>query len=135
MKKTYIFACLLTTMGLSVQTMAQTYPGTANLTHQWTFDNGTADDMVGTVNGVLSDGATVSDGVLNTIDGGIVTLDAAALAINTYTQLTVEAWFTPAAGINNGFHFLYYFGNSDGNGREFTGYTPSRGGDDSSKAM
>jgi len=38
---------------------SQTDPGTANLTHQWTFDNGTAADNVGTLNGVLSGGATI----------------------------------------------------------------------------
>ena len=123
--------------GLSVQTMAQTDPGTTNLTHKWTFEDATynsttttVNDVVGTVGGVLSGGATVSGGALNTTAGGIVTFDPAALAINTYTELTVEAWFTSSAGVNSdSYRFLYYFGNSDGNGNHFTGITPVRGGD------
>lgn len=103
-------------------------PGTANLKHRWTFDDGTANDVIGSVNGTLTDGALVVDKALNTAAGGYVNLDAAALAVNTYTALTVESWFTPVAGANNGYHFLYYFGNSDGNGNHFTGFTPSRDG-------
>jgi|GEM_PF-1511332 len=108
--------------------VAATNPGTTNLKHQWSFDDGTANDQVGSVNGVLTDGALVVDKALNTAAGGYVNLDAAALAVNTYTELTVETWFTPVAGANNGYHFLYYFGNSDGNGNHFTGFTPSRDG-------
>jgi len=103
-------------------------PGTTNLTHQWTFDDGTANDVVGGVNGTLSNGATVSDKALNLPAGAYVTLDPAALAVNTYSALTVEAWFTSTAGANKGYHFLYYFGNSDGNGNHFTGFTPDRDG-------
>jgi hypothetical protein len=115
--------------GICIKTLAQTDPGTANLKHQWKFENGTADDNVGTLNGTLNGTATVANGDLVTGDAGWVTFDAAALAVNTYTELTVSAWFTSIAGANTGFHFLYYFGNSDGNGNHFTGYTPARGND------
>jgi hypothetical protein len=104
-------------------------PGTSSLTHQWTFEDGTANDVIGNVDGTLVDGATIAEGALNTTSGGHVELDATELAINTYTQLTVETWFTSSAEANNGFHFLYYFGGSDGNGRNFTGFTPARGND------
>jgi len=129
MKKTYLLVCLFMMSGICIKTLAQTDPGTANLKHQWKFENGTADDNVGTLNGTLSGTATVANGDLVTGDAGWVTFDATALAINTYTELTVSAWFTSIAGANTGFHFLYYFGNSDGNGNHFTGYTPARGND------
>lgn len=135
MRKSYITVCLLMIIGVGVQTMAQTDPGTANLKHKWTFEDAVgANDVVGTVHGTLMDGATVSGGALNTTAGGYVNLVAADLAVNTYTELTVEAWYTAASGSNGGFHFLYYFGNSDGGGNKFTGYTPSRG-DDRSRVM
>jgi len=102
-------------------------PGAANLTHQWTFDDGTATDVIGGITTNLMDGATITDKALDTNAGGFVELDAAALAINTYSALSVEAWFTSFAGANTSFHFLYYFGNSDGGGNNFTGYTPARG--------
>ena len=129
MKKSYIFVCLIMMLGISVKTMAANDPGTANLKHQWKFDDGTANDNVGTLNGTLNGTATVANGDLITGDAGWVTFDATALAINTYPELTVSAWFTSIAGANTGFHFLYYFGNSDGNGNHFTGYTPARGND------
>ena len=89
MKRNYFVLCLLS-LSISPLTMAQTDPGTANLTHQWTFDDGTADDNVGTVNGTLMGSANISDGALNT-NGGYVELDGAALAINTYSEMTVSA--------------------------------------------
>jgi len=116
-------------LGINIKTMAATDPGTANLKHQWKFEDGTANDNVGTLNGTLNGTATVANGDLITGDAGWVTFDATALAINTYTELTVSAWFTSIAKANTGFHFLYYFGNSDGNGNHFTGYTPARGND------
>jgi len=120
--------------GISTLTMAQTNPGAANLKHQWTFNDGTPNDKVGTVNGTLMDGAVVADGVLNT-SGGYVVLTGTELAINTYTELTVSAWFTPEQGMNTGYHFLYYFGGQSGtNGANMTGYTPARG-NDVSRAM
>jgi len=128
MKKSYLLVCLFMILGISVKTMAQTDPGTANLKHQWKFDDG-ANDNVGTLNGTLMGTATVANGDLITGDAGWVEFDAAALAINTYSELTVSAWFTSIAKANTGFHFLYYFGNSDGNGNHFTGYTPARGND------
>lgn len=105
-----------------------TDPGTSSLKHQWTFDDGTANDVIGSVNGTLNGGATVSNKALILPAGGYVSLDPVALAVNTYSALTVEAWFTSQAGANKGYHFLYYFGNSDGNGNHFTGYTPDRDG-------
>ncbi len=126
MKKVYLIVCLII-MGISIQISAQTDPGMANLTHKWTFDNGTADDMVGTVNGTLVGEATITNNALNTSAGGHVELDGAALAVGTYSQLSVEAWFTSSAAANDGYHFLYFFGNSDGEGRNFVGYTPARG--------
>lgn len=129
MKKSYLLVCLIMMSGICVKSMAQTDPGTANLKHQWKFEDGTANDNVGTLNGTLNGTATVANGDLITGDAGWVTFDAAALAVNTYTELTVSAWFTSTAGANTGYHFLYYFGNSDGNGNHFTGYTPARGND------
>lgn len=130
MKKTYMIVCLASMLGISAQTMAQADPGTANLKHQWTFEGTgvTAPiDNIGNITGTLVDGATISDGALNVSNGGYVSLDAAALDIKSYTALSVEAWFTSSVSANNGYRFLYYFGNSDGNGNHCTGFTPTRG--------
>jgi len=133
MKKSYFLLCLAS-LSISALTLAQTDPGAANLKHEWTFVDGTANDKVGTVHGTLMDGATISDGVLNS-GVGFVQLNGVDLAINTYTELTVAAWFTSEAGMNTGYHFLYYFGGQSGtNGANMTGYTPARG-NDVSRAM
>lgn len=134
MRKTHILVCLAMVVGISVQTKAQIDPGTANLKHKWSFEDGTANDVVGTANGTLNGNATVAGGVLNTTTGGFVNLDPAAVGVHTYSELTVEAWYTSVAGGNGGYHFLYYIGNSNGGGNNFTGYTPARG-DDRSRLM
>lgn len=133
MKKNY-FLLGLAFISISAFTHAQTDPGATNLKHQWTFEDGNANDKIGTVNGTLMDGASVADGALST-SGGYVELDGAALAINSYSELTVSAWFTSDLGMNTSYHFLYYFGGQDGiNGANMTGYTPARG-NDVSRAM
>lgn len=131
MKKTYLFLCLVALLGLSGKAFAQTDPGTANLTHQWTFDDGTPTDVVGGVNGVLMDGATVQNSALDTKNGGYLQLDGAALALNQYEELTVEVWFTSVRGANTSYHMLTYFGGTDGNnGTNYFCMNPGRGGND-----
>jgi len=129
MKKTYLFLCLAFAFGVNVVTSAQDEPPVENLIHQWTFDDGTANDSKGTLNGTLEDGAVILNKALNTANGGYVSLSATDLAINTYSELTVEVWFTSVKAANTGFHMLYYFGdsNANGDGINYTCLTPARG--------
>ena len=114
MKKTYLFLCLLLGLSISVKTVAQTDPGTANLKHQYTFDDGTANDVVGTANGTLMGGATVANKGLVTTTGGYLDLPGQTIGVNTYGGLTTDIWFTSAAGVNSGCTMLTYFGNTTG---------------------
>src|SRR5215471_11243403 len=68
----------------------------ATLTHQYTFNDGTANDSVGTASGTLMGAATVSDGQvhLTGAPGTYVNLPGPTIAINTYTDATFEGWFT-----------------------------------------
>ncbi|HET7732998.1 MAG TPA: LamG domain-containing protein, partial [Paludibacter sp.] len=128
MKKTYFFLCLLLGLGMSVQLFAQTDPGTANLKHQWTFDDGTAKDVVGTVNGTLEGAATIASKALVTTSGGFMSFPAADLGVNSYPEITAEVWFTPSAGANGGFTMLSYFGNTTGSfGTDYFCITAARG--------
>lgn len=113
MKKTYFFLSLLMLIGMSLQSVAQTNPGTANLKHQWTFDHGVV-DVVGGLTGTLEGAATVANKALNTTAGGFFSMPAAQIGINTYAAATIELWFTPSAGVNTGFTMLSYFGNTTG---------------------
>lgn len=130
MRKT-IFTCLLAVF-VSVGLMAQTDPGTENLTHLYTFNDGTATDLVGGVDGVL-EGATVSNGQVS-LGAGYVALSGKDIAINTYQEITVEAWFSVDAASNTGFHTLIAFGssvdfNNNGIGTSYLQIQPMRGDD------
>jgi len=111
MKKSYIFIGLITLLGFGVQSMAQTDPGTANLKHQWTFDEGLV-DHVGKLEGTLVGNAKVTAKALNTTTGGYFSMPAEQLGLNTYPELTVELWFTSSAGANSGNTMHAYFGNT-----------------------
>jgi hypothetical protein len=127
MKKWYLSVCLLLLAGLSAITIAQTNPGTANLKHQWTFDDGVV-DKVGGVTGVLEGAATVSNKALNTTSGGFFSMPAGTIGINTYPELTLEVWFTPSSGVNTGFTMLSYFGNTTGTlGTDYIFISTARG--------
>jgi len=127
MKKLFAFGLIL----ISVITYAQTDPGTENLTHQWTFDDGTAKDLIGSANGTLQGGATISNKALNTAFGGYLSFSGSEIAINTYAELTTEVWFKSSAGQNSGHPMLSYFGDADVDGWKGTNYiftSPSNGG-------
>ena len=108
---------------------AQTDPGTANLLHQWTFDDGTAKDNVGTSNGSLIGGATIVNKTLKlSAAGQYLYLSGTSLALNTYTEISQEIWFTSNSGVNTGYTMLSYFGNtSSGNGTNYISLSAARG--------
>jgi hypothetical protein len=95
--------------------------GQAILKHSYTFDDGTANDVVGTVNGVLNgtkisiaNGKCTVSGATTYTDG-YISLDAAALALKTYSAVTIEAYIQTTAGANgNSYTMLAYFGNNTG---------------------
>jgi hypothetical protein len=97
-------------------------PGTKNLTHQYTFEDGTANDSVGGANGVLVGGAAVVDGALvTTAQDQWMEMPGATIAMNGYKEVTIAAWYTPKAGGNTGYTMLAYFGDSV-NGLGSNGY-------------
>ncbi|MCA9234639.1 MAG: PEP-CTERM sorting domain-containing protein [Planctomycetales bacterium] len=121
----------LTTAGGLAVVMATLVCSTTHgaITHQYTFNNGTADDAVGAANGTLVNGTTVTldgqadlDGVNDYID-----LPGATIAINTYTAVTLEAWFTMDAA--PGWQRLFDFGDTNASnlGRNYIFYSPSSG--------
>ncbi len=83
----------------------------ADLTHQWTFEDGTTNDYVGGVAGTLVGGAAVVDGAMVTyVQDDFMEMDGSAIAINTYPELTMECWYHPTAGANTGWSMLASFG-------------------------
>jgi Concanavalin A-like lectin/glucanases superfamily len=102
---------------------------TAAVTHQYTFNDGTANDSVGAANGTFIGGLGVTlDGQAD-LDGvdDYVSLPGGTIAINTYTNVTLEGWFTMDAA--PAWQRLYDFGdtNPENLGRNYIFYSPSSG--------
>jgi hypothetical protein len=93
--------------------LAVSAPPAGSLTHSYTFDDGTARDVVGDANGVLVGGAKVEGGALVTsAQGDYMSMPGDKIAMNTYPQVTIEAWYTPVKNGNTGWSMLGYFGDS-----------------------
>jgi hypothetical protein len=115
-------------------------PVIEGLVHSWTFDDGTADDVVGDAEGVLIGDAAVVDGQLVLDgDGDWMDMPGDVIAINTFEGLTIEIMFTSVAGGNTGFHMVTAFGeegtgDNPGYGYKYICITPARG-DNVSRGM
>ena len=127
------FIALLSCM--SSHLSAQVDPGTDNLTHWYSFDDGTANDQVSGVHGVVVGDAIIADGALH-IDSldQWVELPGDLVLVQDYEAITVSTWFTPDDSANNGFHMVVYFGDTvDDLGSNGFFISPCRG-DDMSRA-
>ena len=67
-----------------------------SIVHQYTFNNGTANDSVGGANGTLEGAATISGGQLHLTgnNADYVSLPAATIDISSYTAVSFVTWFT-----------------------------------------
>jgi hypothetical protein len=118
--------------------MAATWNSSAEaaMTHRWTFNDGTANDSVGTAHGSFQGGATGSGGQA-VLGGGTqhVNLPGPTIAINTYTAATLEIWLTSAAANTNytmaavlGRTYDVSLGEPDWAGYQYVMIQPTRGG-------
>ncbi len=131
MRNRYFFSFLLLSFMLLLDATAQTDPGTDNLMHQWTFDDGTATDIVGSADGTLQGAATITNKALNTSDGGYLSFPGSIIGVDSYSALTTEVWFRSSEGANDGNTMLSYFGDTDVGGSYGANYlytSPSNGG-------
>ena len=105
------------------------------LVHSWTFDDGTAGDVVGDAEGILVGDAAVVDGSLVLDgDGDWMDMPGDVIAMNTFEGLTIEIMFTSVAGGNTGYHMVTAFGeegtgDNPGYGYKYVCITPARGND------
>jgi hypothetical protein len=89
---------------------AKQFMGGLTLMHSYTFEDGTAKDVVGTAHGVLEGDAAVSDGMLTLTGNGFVTLPAADINIPAYSSITIETVFKQAEGMTDKFTAIASFG-------------------------
>ncbi|MGE0019315.1 MAG: LamG-like jellyroll fold domain-containing protein, partial [Draconibacterium sp.] len=88
---------------------AQEYLSVLTLMHSYTFEDGTANDVVGTAHGVLEGDAAVAGGMLTLSGTGFVTLPAADIDLSAYSSVTFEGVFKQAEGLD-GFTAFASFG-------------------------
>jgi hypothetical protein len=137
LKVNCLFTLVLTTAvigGLSAQGVD---PGTSNLKHSWTFEDGTANDYKGGANGTLVGDASVADGSLYISgQGQWMEMRGDVIDLESYDAITLEAWYTPTQDANTGYTMLAYFGDTVG-GVGVDGYfiTAARGDDKSRAAI
>ncbi len=83
------------------------------LKHSYTFDDGTAKDVIGSAHGTIYGGQVIAGEFVTFSQGQYVELPAEKIKINTYPSFTLEAYI--GAGHLNGFYTSFsYFGNAEG---------------------
>jgi hypothetical protein len=104
-------------------------------THLYTFEDGTAKDEIDSADGTLVGGAEIIDGAMvTTAQDQWMEMPGDVIAMNTYSEVTIEAWYIPTAGANTSWSMLAYFGDSV-NGLGSNGFfITSARGDDKSRA-
>ncbi len=101
------------------------------MTHQYTFNNGTANDSVGTAHGTLMNGASITDGWAWLENTGKLSNDAALEYINLPANIlpssgsaSVMVWYTNSVVAPN-FTRVFDFGDQvSGAGNSYFFYTP-----------
>ena len=134
--KNFIFSFFIMFI-TSVCIFAQVDPGTANLTHSWTFDDGTARDTVAGADGILMGNAKILNGALLTATPySWLDLPSDTIALNKYKALTVEVWFKSVKSGNPDYHMIASFGDTKNSiGVNYFFITPARGDDISRAAI
>jgi len=100
--------------------------GQAILKHSYTFEDGTANDVVGTAHGTLN-GGTIADGAYTaSANGEFIILPSGTISINTFSAITLEGYIHADVD-NTGATMMAYFGGNE-NGVGGNGYfiTPDR---------
>lgn len=124
-----------------------------SLTHQYTFNNGTANDSVGAANGTLVHGATIVDGWLtlqnissvastNSFSNNITSGDATAQYVSLPSGVlpasgsaTLEVWYTSSSAMPNSTH-VFDFGDAiSGAANSYFYYTPRTSSNDARAVM
>ncbi|MBS2099842.1 BNR-4 repeat-containing protein [Carboxylicivirga linearis] len=86
------------------------------LNHSYTFEDGTAKDIVSGADGTLH-GGTIANGIYTaSTEGEYISLPASEIGINNYSAITIETVVTAGDGTNPGNTMTYYFGNTNASG-------------------
>ncbi|MBN2612829.1 MAG: T9SS type A sorting domain-containing protein [Bacteroidales bacterium] len=119
LKHLLFFKVLIATafLGLTI-TMGVT--GQVTLRHSYTFEDGTANDGTGTVNGTIMGTGTIAGGIYTSAaNGDYIKFSGAALALSTYSAITQEVYLRAGNASNPGWTMLTYFGGANGTNAYF----------------
>lgn len=105
--------CLLVAFCLLALSSLEVLAQDAVLKHSYTFDDGTAKDVVGGAHGVLNGGKIIDGEYVASSQGQFILLPASEIALNSYPSLSLEAYLG-AGHLNAYFTMFSYFGNSVG---------------------
>jgi hypothetical protein len=102
----------------------------ADVTHEYTFNDLVVEDLVGSADGTLENGATIN--FLGQVElsgvGQYVNLPGGTIAISGYVDATFEAWYRWDDS-GGGWDRVFDFGNqTGGNGTNYIFYTPNGSG-------
>jgi hypothetical protein len=82
---------------LEDRTLLSAFIDPTHLVHEWNFSTGTANDLVGTANGTLFGGATISGGMLQLNGTSAYMATASGASLSTpLSAKTLVAWVSPA---------------------------------------
>ncbi|WP_163714626.1 LamG domain-containing protein [Mangrovibacterium lignilyticum] len=109
----YSLPCFLFAFCLLALSPPEVRAQDAVLKHSYTFDDGTAKDVVGGANAALNGGKIINGEYVAFSQGQFILLPASEIALNSYPSLSLEAYLG-AGHLNAYFTMLSYFGNSVG---------------------
>jgi len=125
-KRWLLFICVVGMVSLPIAAYGK-------LVNQYTFEDGTAKDRVGGADAnLVGDAKVVGGSLVLDGDGDWMAMPGAKIAMNTFDEVSVEAWFTSVEGGNTGFHMLAAFGEEGTGAAATAGYkylfiSPARG--------
>ncbi|WP_430973449.1 hypothetical protein [Sunxiuqinia rutila] len=105
--------CLLVVFCLLALSSTTIRAQDALLKHAYTFDDGTANDIVGEAHGTINGGKIINGEYVSFSQGQFIVLPANKIALNSYPALSLEAYLG-AGHLNAYFTMFSYFGNSVG---------------------
>lgn len=100
--------------GLDVPAQLVEAPAKLRLKHSYTFEDGTAKDVIGGADGTLVGGTIANGAYTAAANGEYINLPAEKIAINTYSAITLELFISTDIKNNDGNRMISFFGNTTG---------------------
>lgn len=111
-QKYLLFKFWLVMVLIGFISLSSVFGQAATLKHSYTFEDGTAKDVVGTANGTVVGGAIANGAYKASANGQYIELPAGSIAINTYSSITLEVYINADVDVTWN-SMLAYFGDTE----------------------